>query len=422
MQQLPGAKRRPRCGHSKSRNGCTNCKRRRVKCDEMHPVCSNCQRHEFACSLSQAEAPSAIRTELPYITTLVADLNPPSKGFHSDKERTSTPLLPSYQPAPSTYLDPLPPEELSRRSLELMHHYSTITASTLSLRQDVAYACREAIPREGYKHSFASHGILALAAAHKAHLIPNSRDVYLKLCDYHSMLGSKGFEYELQKPTEDNSMALFGFATLLILYSFTLPIRSTKQKLNNPIDSFCELASLIRGLKTTLSPLVCRTYNSELAPLIYGVWPSETDGRLTGYPPLDNTFLPKDLWDATSQLRCFLESEVPFQNLSHYRDAVDKLQYSARLISLAGSYAESGAITAWLHDIDERILADIAAYKPHALVLLVYFCVFLAGIQRNFWYARGWADQLFEKVETSLDGQDRLVPLLQWPRTYLELL
>lgn len=163
-----------------------------------------------------------------------------------------------------------------------MHHYSTITASTLSLRQDVAYVWREAIPREGYKHSFVSNCILALAAAHKAHLIPNSGDVYLKLCDYHSMLGSTGFEYEVQNRTEDNSMALFGFATVLILYRFTLPARSTKQKLEDPVASLLELAALIRRLKTTLLPLVSRTYNSDLATLIYGVWPSETDGRLTG--------------------------------------------------------------------------------------------------------------------------------------------
>ncbi|KAM5353319.1 hypothetical protein ACJZ2D_016781 [Fusarium nematophilum] len=388
MQQLPDTKRRPRCGHSKSRTGCANCKRRRVKCDEIHPVCSNCQRHELACSLAQAEVPPATRTEGTYITKLVVALNPPSKRLHSDSgyERTSTrPLLPSSQPTPLARLDLLPPEELSRRGLELMHHYSTITAGTLSLRQDVSNVWRAAIPREGYKHSFVSDCILALAAAHKAYLVPNSCEVYLKLCDYHSMLGSKGFEYELQNPTEDNSMALFGFATVLILYNFTLPARSPKQKLDEPIASLFGLASLIRGLKTALSPLVCRTYNSELAPLIYGVWPSETNGRLSGYPPLDNTFLPQDLWDATSQLRCFQESEVPLQSLNHYRDAVDKLEYSARLISLAGSYAESGAITAWLHDIDECILVDMAAYKPHALILLAYFCVFLAGIKKNFW-------------------------------------
>ena len=41
----------PRVGHKKSRNGCYQCKRRHVKCNEKAP-CSNCVRHGVACSLA----------------------------------------------------------------------------------------------------------------------------------------------------------------------------------------------------------------------------------------------------------------------------------------------------------------------------------------------------------------------------------
>lgn len=37
----PKAKR----AHTKSRNGCKNCKARKVKCDETRPLCKNCERH-----------------------------------------------------------------------------------------------------------------------------------------------------------------------------------------------------------------------------------------------------------------------------------------------------------------------------------------------------------------------------------------
>lgn len=39
----------PRKGHKKSRNGCFNCKRRKVKCPETLPACSNCMRNGLAC-------------------------------------------------------------------------------------------------------------------------------------------------------------------------------------------------------------------------------------------------------------------------------------------------------------------------------------------------------------------------------------
>lgn len=32
----------PRKGHTKSRRGCFNCKRRRIKCSERHPECNHC--------------------------------------------------------------------------------------------------------------------------------------------------------------------------------------------------------------------------------------------------------------------------------------------------------------------------------------------------------------------------------------------
>lgn len=39
----------PRKGHKKSRNGCFNCKRRKVKCPETLPECANCTRNGLVC-------------------------------------------------------------------------------------------------------------------------------------------------------------------------------------------------------------------------------------------------------------------------------------------------------------------------------------------------------------------------------------
>ncbi|KAF7936719.1 hypothetical protein EAE99_002068 [Botrytis elliptica] len=42
--------RRPRKGHKKSRRGCYNCKKRKVKCQETLPSCQNCARNQLSCS------------------------------------------------------------------------------------------------------------------------------------------------------------------------------------------------------------------------------------------------------------------------------------------------------------------------------------------------------------------------------------
>ncbi|KAF5001045.1 hypothetical protein FDECE_11079 [Fusarium decemcellulare] len=420
QQQQQG--RRPRRSHAKSRNGCANCKRRKVKCDEEHPVCWNCKRHEFACSFSEVEAHLTIRTETRYIARLLPDLNAPSNKPPEGHQETSTTPESSHDPTPLTHLDPLPPGELTRRGLELMHHYCTVTANTLSLRRDMAYVWQVAVAREGYNHSYVSDGVLALAAAHKAYLVPNNCEVYLKLCDYHSIVGSEAFRHDLQNSTKQEWTAQFAFASVLVLYAFTLPARSIKQKLDDPISRLLELASLARGMRTSLSPLVARIFVSEFAPLAYGVWPAKIDGGLTGYPSLDGTFLPNDFWDATARLRAFQQIELPLHSRVHYQDAVDKLEHAARIISVAGASPEIGAIVTWLQDVDDCIFVDISAYKPPALVLLAYFCVFLAGMKKNFWYVRGWGEQLFERVEVLLESRGRFTPLLEWPRKHLDYL
>lgn len=46
----------PRKGHTKSRRGCLNCKRRRVKCPETLPSCETCYRLGLSC-----EYPASIK-------------------------------------------------------------------------------------------------------------------------------------------------------------------------------------------------------------------------------------------------------------------------------------------------------------------------------------------------------------------------
>ncbi|KAF2853354.1 hypothetical protein T440DRAFT_390115, partial [Plenodomus tracheiphilus IPT5] len=75
---MPTQKVKSRRPHTKSRSGCTQCRGRRVKCDETRPICSNCQDrgkdciysrpmrgpglHNFAVKDSALSAPYAIAT------------------------------------------------------------------------------------------------------------------------------------------------------------------------------------------------------------------------------------------------------------------------------------------------------------------------------------------------------------------------
>ena len=44
----------PRKKHSKSRRGCTMCKKRHIRCDEETPTCRNCAKHQSVCEYPEA--------------------------------------------------------------------------------------------------------------------------------------------------------------------------------------------------------------------------------------------------------------------------------------------------------------------------------------------------------------------------------
>ncbi|RSL74502.1 hypothetical protein CEP51_011536 [Fusarium floridanum] len=402
--------------HTKSRTGCINCKRRKVKCDEARPACFHCKRHGVPCSLSSSNAiESPIDPGHSIHSAHLPNLTPSTPGS-IDSPTDPNLFVNLGHPSPSDQMAPFPPQELWTRDCELMHHYCTVTSRTLSVREDMIHVWNVAIPRLGYQSPFVMHGILALAAAHKAYLIPASRRIYLPLADYHQTLGSEGYRHQLQTFDLSNWMPVFGFASVVVLHMLTLPTRMENHALEAPLTNLLELANLLRGIKTTLQPIIPRVVRTEFAPVVYGVWLFESDEKSAPCPPLDNSPLPPDTWDALKRLRAFQEADIPSGGISHYLHAVGQLEISAKLFAFAGLYAETGAAIFWLYTIDDSIFIDLNSQKPHALLLFAYFLVHIAALEGNFWYLRGWARQIMIKIEEGLVGQPKFQELLQWPK------
>ncbi|RSL55469.1 hypothetical protein CEP54_009372 [Fusarium duplospermum] len=403
--------------HTKSRTGCINCKRRKVKCDEARPACFHCKRHGVPCSLSSPNNATESPIDLGYSihSAHLPNLTPSTPGSIGSPADPSLFVNLSH-PSPSDQMAPFPPQELWTRDCELMHHYCTVTSRTLSLREDMIHVWNVAIPRLGYQSPFVMHGILALAAAQKAYLLPSSRKIYLPLADYHQTLGSEGYRHQLQTFDLSNWMPVFGFASVVVLHMLTLPTRMENHTLESPLTNLLELANLLRGIKTTLQPIISRVVRTEFAPVVYSVWLLESDEKSEPCPPLDNTLLPPDTWDALKRLRAFQEADIPSGGVGHYLHAVGQLETSAKLFAFAGLYAETGAALFWLYTVDDSIFIDLNAQRPHALLLFAHFLVHVAALERTFWYLKGWSRQIMVKIEEGLVGQPKFQELLQWPK------
>ncbi|KAI1016758.1 hypothetical protein LB504_007140 [Fusarium proliferatum] len=196
---------KPRRSHTKSRSGCRECKRRKVKCDERLPSCFNCARRGITCTLtSSQQSQKTEATRLPLINNRETEASPDALSV---AEVWSA-------PTPGASL------EFQDHGLELMHHYSAITANTLALRLDMQHIWRMVLPEMSYNTPFLSHGLLSVAALHKAHLLPARRDTYLDLAAYHQSRGMHGFRSIFSSIDEKNWHPAFCFSSTIVIYAF----------------------------------------------------------------------------------------------------------------------------------------------------------------------------------------------------------
>ncbi|KAH7143393.1 hypothetical protein EDB81DRAFT_759839 [Dactylonectria macrodidyma] len=177
-----------------------------------------------------------------------------------------------------------------------------------------------------------------------------------------------------------------------------MPSRSTRLptgRLEDPIHNILEVIGMLRGIQTTLSSIMPGILRSDFALLFTasGLWRSLPSCTmlicLSRLPSLENSVLSLDTWDAIDELRAFMETAVPASSLEHHAKAVEKLFECAKLIAVAGVYFEAGGVVVFMYSIYETILMDIGARRPHALVILTYYAIFLATMEKNFWYSRG---------------------------------
>uniref|UniRef100_A0A0D2XSR6 Zn(2)-C6 fungal-type domain-containing protein n=1 Tax=Fusarium oxysporum (strain Fo5176) TaxID=660025 RepID=A0A0D2XSR6_FUSOF len=327
---------KPRRSHTKSRSGCRECKRRKVKCDERLPSCFNCARRGMTCSLTPSQ-PSPQNIE-------------PVRRDGIDN--TVTNPSPDALSVAGIWTAPMPGASLDFQDhgLELMHHYSAITANTLALRLDMQHIWRMVLPEMSYNASFLSHGLLSVAALHKAHLLPARRDKYLDLAAYHQTRGMEGFRSIFSSIGEKNWHPAFCFSSTIVIYAF-----SPAGRTEDPMKDILQIFVLIRGIRSSLLGSGRNLTETPFSAWANGIW-------IVG----EN--------DVASY-----EADYEFASL--------QLRKSAILIAHAGSQAEIGMVMFFPYVISASVMSDIQANDPCALVLLSYFAVLLSLVEQQFCYS-----------------------------------
>ncbi|KAK1569912.1 uncharacterized protein LY79DRAFT_653710 [Colletotrichum navitas] len=393
-----------RRSHTKSRNGCRDCKRRKVKCDEAYPSCFNCTRHGIPCSLSTSGAsPSRTTHHSPSFTQSTSSSSPETPYQFLDV------VISHAEPTPQQ-----PTIKLWGHGLELMHHYTLHTANTISLRHKTQHVWRVIVPEIGYDCPFVAHGILAMAALHKAYLLPPERDRYLDLATSHLDAGLEGFRALLHTIDETNWQPFFCFATLVTFYVACVPAHDGGG--GRHVPDITALFVFVRGVRTILEPYQERLGRTKLAPLVEGPWTVEPGDPEYENPALHHSPLPRDIFEALSRLAAFFEDHLEGDARDDYAVAVTELRKVACLVAHAGASPEISMVVFWLYRVSDGVMADVQTAAPHAMVLVSHFAVLLCAVERIYWFFQGWSRHLLDAAEMRLAGLPVFAAALEWPK------
>ncbi|KAJ5749180.1 uncharacterized protein N7511_010876 [Penicillium nucicola] len=158
-QALAGQEPRKRRVHTKSRQGCRNCKIRRVKCDETHPRCRKCLEYGVSCNYP---AQSQGQGQTPDLLTWQS--NEPENNGACQIIFNTNPISKALLP-PITVGNGPDSFSLDLESQARLHRFQTQVLPTIGTAKMAALYQEFVIPLS-LPHPFLMHTILGVTATH----------------------------------------------------------------------------------------------------------------------------------------------------------------------------------------------------------------------------------------------------------------
>ncbi|KJK62243.1 Zn2-Cys6 binuclear cluster domain protein [Aspergillus parasiticus SU-1] len=410
-----------RRSHRKSRNGCGNCKRRKIKCDEVHPACGQCTSHDINCDFTvQQTAPSETAstgsTGTPVsCSTLVARAAPSPYNSITFISSSKTDFkLPKrrYQRRPATAARetantksalaevlPTPTNsqlQLNTTDLALLHHYLSVTSITLADDDEGLHLLQVALPQVGFRFQYILHLLLAFASYHIA------RSSSMDASHGRNLEGDRHYNTALTQV----SSSIAG-------------LNETKGPRDGEYLAFsdsdrAEWLTLLRGIRSI----------TEVSRDLFYIDPvssprSETRERLLqGEPQLYHENIWPEWKRRLKECEQLIEMEytagggiqlaVYVHVLTYLTNAFHHV-YGKTDISRGERCAKTFQ---WLYQLPDEFVFDLQERKWPALLLLSYFLVLLQQLN-SYWFVKGWPEHVMGEIYRSFSEQQRI--WLQWP-------
>ncbi|KAF2218765.1 hypothetical protein BDZ85DRAFT_269782 [Elsinoe ampelina] len=431
----PPTRAQTRKPHSKSRNGCVPCKRRRVKCDEQGPPCVNCQvrKAESQCFYigRPASATPSARSPPP-ATAVHAD---PSTGTNAKPavpvDSMASGLVATQEGAPSPLRAPVQQDNNghnlpSLRSLnlsaftydrnvdlELMRQWCTRThLSAVRVETDIPVWLGSATDI-AFKHNFLMDMILGLSSLQLG-AENEDRTVsiqYVKRALQYQDAATSAARAAAANASSENYDALYLFSILNMTFSMVSPQLSSA-----PSDV---PATPIQGVLVSFQQVMIIT---QLVRSGQGhIENSPFAAKNTRTPMVDDwqQASKKKLSQPLCELRAMAEAEIQAGNVQDarakaHRDAVDWL-----FRSIEEEPIMCLALLAWA---GWSFVEDIEDDNQSALMILLHWGVVLNEMKLA-WWARFVSTRVVDDISHKLKGRkgSEWDSALQWARATVGL-
>ncbi|KAJ5197359.1 hypothetical protein N7449_007838 [Penicillium cf. viridicatum] len=216
--------------HKKSRNGCIECKRRHMKCDEKRPICSNCissQRHCEFLEPVPTEQSRSVRSESATASPAVVS---PAVTSSPAQEPSNNP-----EDAPVNMLH-----------VELVHNLSSETMKSFN-HSNIPF---QDILRYGIGVPYLMNELLSLSSLHLSIVRPGQRDFYRHHSTQLQSYALSSFNSSSSQINDKNYVAAFLFAGILGLRMLCETLVYRDNDFEGFLDQFVQYIVLHYGVRT----------------------------------------------------------------------------------------------------------------------------------------------------------------------------
>ncbi|KAJ5700808.1 hypothetical protein N7536_003821 [Penicillium majusculum] len=382
----------PRRAHTKSRQGCDQCKRRRVKCDEKGPPCSNCISRELSCTYLRAPSrPDSRTSETPAPLAIIDPI----------------PLRPRI-PSPTASFSPT---TSGVRDLELMHKFSTETFMSLCSSNSEYYVWQIAIPRLALQYDFLMNGILALGALHIAATIePPESLVYIDTALQYHNLTFAPYRAAVDSINPMNCEAALAQSIVTTVIGIALPRVTAARGENSSItENIVVVFELLQGVRK-IHHIGASWIKLELFSRRKNPWDP-------GSVSLDS-----DTGAALERLDTLNDETLASIDPIQHQVNKDAILYLRHFSTRVANSVDPANVLAWLAMIDKEFVDNVRRRQPLALLILMHWAVLLGELDGQHWWARGSGRALIsELLDVLHPGDIEWANALAWPQKKMGL-